>query len=232
MASVDKPDLEKRDEQPRADAERRGAEAELRASDADRDRVADILRDALAEGRLTTAEHAERIDVLYAARTMGELEPLTRDLPVPAGDRRPAPEEPQVTAAPLPSGQAETPTMVAIFGGASRKGRWRVGGDIQAFALFGGVEIDLTEAVFESPRVVIRTVALFGGVDIKVPENVSVRGNGGFAVFGGFDVSSHEAEDGNAPVVEVKGFAMFGGVNVKRKRGKRLKEWHRKHLGH
>ncbi|MCK2143397.1 DUF1707 domain-containing protein, partial [Streptomyces sp. WAC00276] len=57
------------------------AEAELRASDADRDRIADLLRDALAEGRLTAEEHSERIDGVYAARTLGELEPLVRDLP-------------------------------------------------------------------------------------------------------------------------------------------------------
>lgn len=59
------------------------AEADLRASDADRDRVADILRDALAEGRLTTEEHSERLDGVYAAKTVGELEPYVRDLPAP-----------------------------------------------------------------------------------------------------------------------------------------------------
>ncbi|WP_143650472.1 DUF1707 domain-containing protein, partial [Streptomyces tricolor] len=55
--------------------------AELRASDADRDRVADILREALAEGRLTADEHAERVDGVLAARTLGELEAFIRDLP-------------------------------------------------------------------------------------------------------------------------------------------------------
>ena len=47
--------------------------AELRASDADRDRIADILRDALAEGRLTADEHAERVEGVLAARTVGEV---------------------------------------------------------------------------------------------------------------------------------------------------------------
>ncbi|MGK5639132.1 DUF1707 SHOCT-like domain-containing protein, partial [Streptomyces sp. URMC 126] len=60
----------------------------LRASDADRDRIADILREALAEGRLTPDEHADRVDAAYRARTVGELEPLVRDLP--AGAARPA----------------------------------------------------------------------------------------------------------------------------------------------
>lgn len=54
---------------------------ELRASDADRERVAEILRDALAEGRLAMAEFEERLDATYQARTYGELQPLTADLP-------------------------------------------------------------------------------------------------------------------------------------------------------
>ncbi|MCZ9342970.1 DUF1707 domain-containing protein, partial [Streptomyces sp. TRM76130] len=42
---------------------------DLRASDADRERVAEVLRDALAEGRLDMAEFEERLDATYAART-------------------------------------------------------------------------------------------------------------------------------------------------------------------
>ncbi|WP_346776196.1 DUF1707 domain-containing protein, partial [Streptomyces sp. SID10115] len=71
----------------------------LRASDADRDRTADILREALAEGRLTADEHAERIDGVYRAKTMAELQPLVRDLPAaheqPSARRlAPAPSRP------------------------------------------------------------------------------------------------------------------------------------------
>ena len=52
----------------------------LRASDADRERVAEVLRDALAEGRLDMAEFEERLEATYSARTYGDLEPITRDL--------------------------------------------------------------------------------------------------------------------------------------------------------
>ena len=54
---------------------------DLRASDADREQVAGILRDALAEGRLDMEEFEERLDATYKARTYGELTPITRDLP-------------------------------------------------------------------------------------------------------------------------------------------------------
>src|SRR5215469_2288191 len=54
---------------------------ELRASDADRDRAAAVLGGAMAAGRLTSAEYAERLDAVYTTKTLGELAPLTRDLP-------------------------------------------------------------------------------------------------------------------------------------------------------
>src|ERR1700722_6047210 len=62
-----------------------GVDLELRAADADRDRAAGVLGGALATGRLTSAEHAERLDAVYAAKTMGDLAPLTRDLPAEDG---------------------------------------------------------------------------------------------------------------------------------------------------
>lgn len=60
--------------------------AGIRASDADRDRTARILGDALAEGRLTGQEHAERLDALFAVKTVGELDRLVRDLPADPAD--------------------------------------------------------------------------------------------------------------------------------------------------
>jgi hypothetical protein len=55
-----------------------------RASDADRERVVSLLREQVGEGRLTLEEFSERSGAAYAARTVGELDVLTRDLPVPA----------------------------------------------------------------------------------------------------------------------------------------------------
>ncbi|MEU5614000.1 DUF1707 domain-containing protein [Streptomyces sparsogenes] len=204
--------------------------AELRASDADRDRIADILREALAEGRLDPEEHAERIDATYRAKTVGELEPLVRDLPATAAAGRAAGTPPAPGAGAGAGGRGPhgaralpaTDNLVAVFGGAMRKGRWRVRRTTNVLALFGGVEIDLTEALFEQREIVINVSAVFGGVEIKVPENVTVSG-GGAGVFGGFDIPGYEAPDPDAPVVVVRGFALFGGVEATRKRGKRLK---------
>jgi hypothetical protein len=53
----------------------------MRASDADREEVAALLGDAFAAGRLTRDELEERCAAAYAARTWGELDGLTADLP-------------------------------------------------------------------------------------------------------------------------------------------------------
>jgi hypothetical protein len=66
-------------------AERR---EDLRAADADRAHVADRLRIALEEGRLTLAEYDERLQQTYAAKTYGELDPVLGDLPGPASAGR------------------------------------------------------------------------------------------------------------------------------------------------
>jgi hypothetical protein len=213
--------------EPPAAAGSRAPEAELRASDADRDRIADILRDALAEGRLDAGEHSERLDQLYAAKTLGELEPLVRDLPV-GRTTATGPAVPPRGYAADPTG--ENPNLVGILGGAERKGRWRVGSRITAVAIMGGVEIDLSEATFTSPELVIHCTAIMGGVSIRLPENVTLRGGGVVGIMGGCDITAFEAPEPGAPVVRVDGVAFWGGVEAKAKRGRKVKDWTTKPL--
>ncbi|MFF2007935.1 DUF1707 domain-containing protein [Streptomyces sp. NPDC058195] len=224
-------DLEKQPQQPQQ-PQQPVAQAGIRASDADRDRIADILREAMAEGRLTADEHAERIDAVYRAKTVGELEPLVQDLPAAVGAVRPAAAAaPGIQEAGGPAGPADN--LVAIFSGSTRKGRWRIGARTNAFALFGSVEIDLTEALFGQRLTVINATSVFGSVDIKVPENISLRG-GGVGVFGNFEVATLESGDPEAPVVVVNGYSVFGSVDAKPKRGKfiaDLQDRLRKRLG-
>lgn len=200
----------------------------IRASDADRDRIADILRDALAEGRLDAEEHSERIDAVYRAKTVGELEPLVRDLPAP---NRHTDSGPHAYGSEEPTGPAEN--LVAVFSSTTRKGRWRVGRRTNAFSLFGNVEIDLTEALFEQRLTVINATSIFGNVEVRVPENISLRGSGS-GICGNFEVLTLEAVDPEAPVVVVNGYSVFGNVEAKPKRGRRITDLHgrlRKHLG-
>jgi hypothetical protein len=57
--------------------------SDLLASDADRERIAERLRAAAGEGRLTPAELEERLESAFSARSDAELEPLVVDLPAP-----------------------------------------------------------------------------------------------------------------------------------------------------
>ncbi|MFJ2603510.1 MULTISPECIES: DUF1707 domain-containing protein [unclassified Streptomyces] len=209
---------------------------DLRASDDDRDRVAEILRDAVAEGRLDMAEFDERLEATYRARTYGELAPLIRDLPVSGGPLPPSlpvslVKEPLALggwAGRVVGDRGAAPWAVAVLSGFQRKGRWTMPKRLNCFAFWGGGEIDLREADFADREVQINCVAIMGGVNVVVPPGVEVvmRGVG---LMGGFD-SSEEGVPGDpgAPRVTVTGFAFWGGVGVERKVTKaerrRLKE--------
>jgi Domain of unknown function (DUF1707) len=65
------------------------ADPQIRASDAERDQVAERLGEACAHGRVDISELGERVEAAYAARTVGELQALVADLPAPPA-RRPA----------------------------------------------------------------------------------------------------------------------------------------------
>ncbi|MFF2812978.1 DUF1707 domain-containing protein [Streptomyces sp. NPDC058000] len=198
---------------------------QLRASDADRERVTEILWDALAEGRLDMAEFDERFDAAYQARTYGELERITADLPAAA----PAPAPLSLRKEPAADGAVATwserivedargsTSGIAVMGGFERKGRWTIGRRFTAVCLMGGGELDLREADFAGREVEISVWALMGGVNVIVPPGVEVEMRG-LGIMGGFD----SREDGvpgepGAPRVIVSGLALMGGVGVERK---------------
>jgi hypothetical protein len=188
----------------------------LRASDADRDQVATLLSTAYAEGRLTREEHDERVGQLMVAKTFDDLIPITRDL-VPAANSRPAPLSPSQSGAFTidTAGATEAPDWhVAVFGGVTRTGRWRVRRKINSVALFGGVDLDLREAVFEGTTVEMSGFWCFGGLDIKVPEGIEVRDQT-VGIFGGTDVRDVGEPLPGAPTLVIKGAALFGGVSVR-----------------
>jgi hypothetical protein len=198
----------------------------LRASDTDRDQAADQLREALAEGRLTPEEHAERIELVYSAKTYAELEPVLEDLPgAPTAGQSPTVQAQRD----LPAPAHEPASIVAIFGGAERKGRWLVEPHTNVFTLFGGAELDFREAVLSQREVTINITCIFGGVDIKVPPGVRVV-DSGMAIFGGRSIAGGDPEDPNAPVIRLTGFTLFGGVDVKRRRPKGEQEDFRQRL--
>ena len=189
----------------------------LRASDSDRDQVSTVLSTAFAEGRLTREEYDDRVDHLLQAKTFDDLVGLTRDLVV-VGTPSPAataavPADRTYSIDPS-GGTGEVDRLVAVFSGSERKGKWRVRQQVQAYALFGGIELDLREATFESQVTEISGMWCFGGLEIKVPEGVEIR-NETMGIFGGTEIKDVGEPVPGAPVLVIKGMSMFGGVSVR-----------------
>ena len=187
----------------------------LRASDADREQVRTVLSTAYAEGRLTREEHDERLDQVLTARTFDDLVPLTQDLVLdsPGPRLRPGSETSPIMIDTSAS-ETEPEKLVAIFGGVSRAGRWRIRRTTRALAVFGGIDLDLREAVFAAPVVVISGFWCFGGLDILVPAGIQVRDQTA-GIFGGTDVKDLGDPAPDAPTLVIKGVSLFGGVSVR-----------------
>ncbi|WP_046470924.1 DUF1707 SHOCT-like domain-containing protein [Allosalinactinospora lopnorensis] len=200
----------------------------IRASDADRDRIAERLREALAEGRLGPAEYEERLDAVYRAKTVGELTPVTHGLPTSLESSTSESASPGLTvsseeARRLAAGSQGRENLVAVFGGAERKGRWLVEPRTNASVLFGGIALDFREAVLTQREVTVQCAVIFGGMEIVVPHGVRVVNNT-TAILGGTSMHGTDTvTDPNAPTIRLTGTCMFGGIDVKAKKPGRKK---------
>jgi hypothetical protein len=135
---------------------------ELRASDADRERVVDRLREAAADGRITMDELDERLQAAYTSTTHAELRPLTRDL---ATSDAPASAP---TARELVGGiPGRRRRSIVVMSGLDRRGRWVVPARFSVFAFWGGVQLDLREAILTERETVIRADAVMAGIEIR-----------------------------------------------------------------
>jgi uncharacterized protein DUF1707/cell wall-active antibiotic response 4TMS protein YvqF len=201
---------------------------DMRVSNDDRERVAKVLHESMAEGRLTVTELEERLDKVYAAKTFGDLEPLTRDLPVGNAAKSIAIPRPAAPSSTRIGGRGTSSTAIAILSGAVRKGGWTVPPTFNTVAVMGGVEIDLTDARFEDAETTIQAFALMGGIEIYVPRDIVVQVNGtGF--MGAFE--SNVDEDlqprPGVPVVKITGLAVMGGVDIKYRKPPKQKDKHK-----
>lgn len=185
----------------------------IRVSDDDRHRVAELLRVAAGEGRLDIGELEERLEAAYAAKTYGDLVPITADLPMGARAQAPlAPGGPTVLANRYDS-------SFAIMGGTSRTGVWEVGASHTALALMGGVDIDLRNARFVSRETVIHAYAIWAGINVYVNAQTRVVVDG-IGIMGAFDQARDKVEADlgpDSPVVRVTGLSLMAGVTVQRR---------------
>ena len=148
----------------------------MRAGNDDRERVVGRLNTAFAEGRLDVGELDERVAAAYAAKTLGELVPLTADLPVPhqpppsGAPAHRSPDRPAPRPRPLQSqSHSQEPMLPAEPGAAIR---WApLSGSLALFLvnvlIWAAVSVGDGELVYFWPvwtaiPLVIATVAMIG----------------------------------------------------------------------
>jgi len=188
-----------------------------RASDADRERVVELLQHALSDGQLTVDELEERVPSVYAARTRTELDRLTADLSVASADDA-APASVQAGGLSVREGPGGTRWVVSIMGGHDKGGRWRLARRCTVLNIMGGSDIDLNDAEVSAPATELNVFSIMGGGDIRVPHGVDVQVSN-FALMGGNGVKlGDEVAPPGAPTVHIRLVSIMGGADVSRGR--------------
>ncbi len=88
---------------------------------------------------------------------------------------------------------------------------------IRIISIFGGAELDFTDARFTAGTTYITVFCLFGGVNVRVREGMRTTSKA-VCIFGGVDNRGGTTLDPNAPLLVVEGVALFGGVDVRVKK--------------
>jgi hypothetical protein len=195
------------------------AQANVRAADSDREMIAERLRDAAGEGRLTLEELQARLDQTYQSRTYGELAAVVADLPPDRGSGQVVPAAP---GSPAPLGGDGVLRLSAGGGNRSKTGAWDVPERIVANAGMGDVKLDFTEAVCRHRVVHVEARAWAGNVVLVVPAGWSVNLDAVSASLGSVKDKVRAAPVAGGPTVIVTGHAAMGTVIARHPRSSRF----------
>ena len=172
----------------------------IRASDADRDRAAEALADAVATGRLSLADHNARLDAMFAATTADQVAAVVADLP----------SRPVRRAALF---RALDPHRCLVIGGqAQRAGRFTIGRFCDATAVFGRLDLDLRAARPTQDEITLTVRAVAATVTIIVPPHWRVRDQ--VLVLGTRHAIERGAERGNGPLLGLRGIVLGGAYQL------------------
>jgi hypothetical protein len=191
----------------------------LRASDAEREQTAEILRVAASEGRLDVEELEERLGSVYTVRTRPELERLVADVdPARVGIGRAIAAPGTRGGLTVKEGPGGDRWVVSIMSGHERSGRWRVGARCTVFNFWGGSEIDLNNAELAERELHLNVYSIMAGAEIRVPHGVEVRVSN-VALLGANDVKlGDEMTPAHGVVIHIRLVSIMGGTAVKRGR--------------
>lgn len=168
------------------------------------------LCEHFASDHLEAEELEDLIDRAHRARTVAALDELLVGLPSLA----PTPSTGvQVRRTPA---EGEHQLVVAVMGGAERKGGWAPAANIYVTAVMGGAVLDFRNARLAPGLTNVYVLAIMGGVEIIVPAGLRVESNG-IGIMGGFDHADqpHGSPAAAGPVLRISGAAIMGGVEIK-----------------
>ena len=184
------------------------SEVRMRASDADREYMVELLRTAFADGYLTVDEFSDRAAQVYAARFADELPALAADFPGPAAVTTSSELQP---AKPRRRGGRRW----TILASSVRSGRWIAGTGLRQGAFLGNIELDLRQAVLASTVTELDVRAVLGAVQVLVPHGVHVEVDD-TSILGSCDVKVDAAQAlRGAPVVRIRAKAVLGSVDIR-----------------
>ncbi|MFC9690275.1 DUF1707 domain-containing protein [Kribbella sp. NPDC056951] len=190
-----------------------------RVSDLEREQVADVLRDAAGEGRLSYSELEERLETLYASKTYGELVPLTADLP--NGLHQPAAAPQPVQYSPGTVVQ-DGPAINVFLSDTKRLGNWVAPQRQEVHAVLGDVTLDYTEAQIPFDEIYVDIRCILADVKIRVPADAVVHLDSN-PILGAVSEQAATllpAPDPNTPhrpkTFHIRGTAILGDIKIKR----------------
>ncbi len=191
----------------------------LRASDAERERAADLLREAMTSGRLSVDELDDRLRLVLAAQTRAELERLVDDVIAPAADSHPLAGTSEPARIPVRGEGESTHQILSILSSTERRGRWRLGAECSVVSVLGSSELDLCSAELAGERVELNVVSVLGSAELILPAGLNVQISD-LAILGSnmIDVGDEHPDPGG-PVVHLKLVSVLGSAEVRRAPG-------------
>ncbi|HEU4618431.1 MAG TPA: DUF1707 domain-containing protein [Gammaproteobacteria bacterium] len=168
-------------------------------------------------GKLSLEAFERRLDSALDAKTHEELVGLTEDLELTIDEGYRERKERELGMRADAADPRDVEHMVHVFGGSNRRGMWTVAKEIHMLNLFGGAELDFSEAQFSAPTTRIKMLCIFGGATLYVPEGVEVRSKA-VCIFGGIDNRASAPSPSMGPTILVEGLMLFGGAKIAVKR--------------
>ena len=191
-----------------------------RPIDALREQTVDQLIMNYGHGKLSREAFERRLDEALDSKSHERLLELTKDLDLKADRQYTAQKKVELGIRVDPAaadGTDDADLIVNIFAGNSRKGAWDVPKAIRIVNVFGGVEIDFTDARFTAQTTYVTMFCLFGGIDVRVRDGMRTLSKA-VCIFGGVDNRAPSTTDPNAPLLVIEGIALFGGVDIRVKK--------------